>query len=128
MTNRNGARDEDCDMLVIGRGLGGSVVALQLTKKRCRRRLLAVGRRSPDEHLAEVAWDIKRLAWAPLGLKGTRHILWLPKVVVFAGVGVVGCLRVLQRMKNSLVNPLQCTASTDSETLPPVAGDTRQRG
>ena len=70
MTNRNGAHDEDCDMLVIGSGLGGSVVALQLTKKRYRTRLLAVGRRSPDKHATEAAWDIKRFAWAPLGLKG----------------------------------------------------------
>ena len=33
MTSRNGAHDEDCDMLVIGSGLGGRVAALQLTKK-----------------------------------------------------------------------------------------------
>ena len=74
--------DEDCDMLVIGSGVGGSVVALQLTKKRYRTGLLVVGRRSPDEHFAEEVWDIKRFAWAPLGLKGTRRILWLPRVVI----------------------------------------------
>jgi choline dehydrogenase-like flavoprotein len=82
MTNRNGAHDEDCDMLVIGSGLGGSVVALQLTKKRYHTGLLAVGRRSPDEHFAEAAWDIKRFAWAPIRLKGTRRILWLPRVLI----------------------------------------------
>jgi hypothetical protein len=101
MTNRNGAHDEDSDMLVIGSGLGGSVVALQLKKKRYRTRLLAVGERSPDEHIVEAAWDIKRFAWAPLGLNGTRRIFWLPKVVVHVGVGVVGCSRVLQRMWKS---------------------------
>jgi choline dehydrogenase-like flavoprotein len=85
-------------MLVIGSGLGGSVVALQLTKKRYRTGLLAVGRRSPDEHFAEADWDIKRFAWAPLGLKGARRILWLPRVVIHAGFGVVGGSRVLQRI------------------------------
>ena len=113
MTNRNRAHDEDCDMLVIGSGLGGSVVALQLTKKRYRTRLLAVGRRSPDEHFTEAAWDIKRFAWAPLGLKGTRRILWLPKVVIHAGFGVVGCSRVLQRIRNSRSSTnCDCAAST----------------
>ena len=118
MKNRNGAHDEDCDMLVIGSGLGGSVVALQLTKKRYRTGLLAVGRRSPNEHFAEAAWDIKRFAWAPLGLKGTRRILWLPRVVIHAGCGVVGCSRVLQRIRNSRSSAnCDCAASTDSESL-----------
>ncbi len=118
MTNRNDARDEDCDMLVIGSGLGGSVVALQLTKKRYRTGLLAVGRRSPNEHFAEAAWDIKRFAWAPFGLKGTRRILWLPRVVIHAGFGVVGRSRVLQRIRDSrLSTNCDCAASTDSESL-----------
>ena len=34
MTKRDGAHDEDYDMLVIGSGLGGRVAALQLTKKK----------------------------------------------------------------------------------------------
>jgi hypothetical protein len=106
-------------MLVIGSGLGGSVVALQLTKKRYRTGLLALGRRSPNEHFAEAAWDIKRFAWAPLGLKGARRILWLPRVVLYARLGVVGCSRVLQRIRNSRSSTnCGCTASTDSESLP----------
>ncbi len=88
-------------MLVIGSGLGGSVVALQLTKKRYRTGLLAVGRRSPDEHFAEAVWDIKRFAWAPLGLEGTRRILWLPRVVIHAGFRA-------RRL-------LACTAADDSD-------------
>ena len=32
MSKRDGAHDEDYDMLVIGSGLGGRVAALQLTK------------------------------------------------------------------------------------------------
>ena len=119
MTKRDGAHDEDYDMLVIGSGLGGRVAALQLTKKKNRTRLLAVGGRSPDRHFAETSWDIKRFAWAPLGLKGTRRIFWLPKVMVHAGVGVVGCSRVLQRMwKSRSSTNCDCTASTDSESLP----------
>jgi hypothetical protein len=106
-------------MLVIGSGLGGSVVALQLKKKRSHTRLLAVGGRSPDGHFAETSWDIKRFAWAPLGLKGARRIFWLPKVVVHVGVGVVGCSGVLQRMwKSRSSTKCDCTASTDSESLP----------
>ena len=128
MTNRNGAHDEDCDMLVIGSGLGGSVVALQLTKKRYRTGLLAAGRRSPDEHFAEAAWDIKRFACAPLGLKGTRRILWLPRVVIHAGFGVVGCSRVLQRIRNSrLSTNCDGAASTDSESLPGPSRPLRPR-
>jgi hypothetical protein len=100
-------------MLVIGSGLGGSVVALQLTKKRYRTRLFALGRRPPDENFADAAWELKRFAWAPLGLKGTRHILWLPKVVIHAGVCLVGCLRVLHRIRNSRVSTnCDCAAST----------------
>src|ERR1700754_2973381 len=98
MTNRNGAHEDDCDMLIIGSGLGGKVVALQLTKKRYRRRLLVLGRSSPD---AEAAWDIKRFAWAPVGLKGTRRIRWLPKAMIHAGVRVVGCVRIVGRMRGS---------------------------
>src|SRR4029077_9545514 len=52
-------------------------------------------------------------------LKGTRRILWLPKVVIHTGVGVVGCSRVLQRIRNSR-SSTNCgyTASTDSAPLP----------
>jgi choline dehydrogenase-like flavoprotein len=101
MTNRNGAPDDDCDMLVIGSGLGGSVVALQMAKKKYRSGLLAIGRRSPDEQFADATWDIKRFAWAPLGLKNTRRVLWLPRVVIHGRFGVVGCWRVAQRIRNS---------------------------
>jgi len=105
-------------MLVIGSGLGGSVVALQLTKKRYRTRLLAIGRRSPDEHFAEEVWDIKRCAWAPLGFNGTRRILWLPRIVIHAGFGVAGYSRVLQRIRNSrLSTNCDGAASTDTESL-----------
>ena len=49
MTKRDGAHDEDYDMLVIGSGLGGRVAALQLTKKKNRTRLLAVGGGRPTD-------------------------------------------------------------------------------
>jgi hypothetical protein len=105
-------------MLVIGSGLGGSVVALQLTKKRYRTGRLAVRRRSSDEHFAETAWVIERFAWAPLGLKGKRRIVWLPRIVIHAGFGVVGGSRVLQRIRNSrLSTNCDCAVSTDSESI-----------
>ena len=105
MTHRNDAHDEDCDMLVIGSGLDGRVVALQLTKKRLRTRLSAVGSRSPDDPFAEAAWDIKRIAWAPLGLEGARRVFWLPRVVIHVGVGVVGCSRVMKRLRSRPLHP-----------------------
>jgi hypothetical protein len=86
MTKRDGAHDEDNDMLVIRAGLGGRVAALQLAKK--------------NNHTL------------------IRRIYWLPKVMVHAGVGVVGCSRVLQRMWKSRSTSCDCTASTDSESRP----------
>src|ERR1700754_4955358 len=115
MTNRNGAHDDDCDMLVIGGGLGGSVVALQLTKKRSRTRLLAVGRRSLDEHFAEAAWDIKRFAWAHLGLKGARIIG--PANRQHCGVRVVpmtSAPAARSRSTTSLSKPKGCAVEGDS--------------
>ena len=84
--------DGDGDMLVIGSGLGGRVAALQLTMKRFR------GRPS-DNGLPEATWKIKRFAWAPLGINGTRRVHWLPRVMVHVGVGVSDFWRTLQRLR-----------------------------
>ena len=61
-------------------------------------------------------WDIKRFAWAPLGLEGTRRILWLPRVVIHAGFGVVGCSRVLQRIFGCLRRAMRRRTAASSAT------------
>jgi anaerobic glycerol-3-phosphate dehydrogenase len=68
MTQRKDARGDDCDVLVIGTGLGGSVAAVQLMEEGDRVRVSAVWRKVSDKDFAETAWDIKRFAWSPLGL------------------------------------------------------------
>ena len=85
MTMRKGAHD-DCDVLVIGSGLGGSVAAVQLMEKGDRMRVSAVWRKVSDKDFAETSWDIERLAWLPLGLMGIQRIYLLAKVMVHAGV------------------------------------------
>jgi hypothetical protein len=86
MTKRKGDHGDDCDVLVIGSGLGRSVAAVELTEKGDRVRVSAVWRKVSDKYLAETTWDIKRFAWAPLGLTGTQRIYLLAKVMVHAGV------------------------------------------
>jgi hypothetical protein len=86
MTMRKGAHD-DCDVLVIGSGLGGSVAAVQLMEKGDRMRVSAVWRKVSDNDFAETSWDIERFAWLPLGLMGIQRIYLLAKVMVHAGVG-----------------------------------------
>lgn len=98
MTKRKGARDDDCDALVIGSGSGGSVAAVQLTEKGDRICVSAVWRKVSDKHFAETTSDIERFAWTPLGLTGTQRSILLGKVVIHAGVRVGS--RVLQRIRN----------------------------
>jgi succinate dehydrogenase/fumarate reductase flavoprotein subunit len=76
MTKRKGAHGDDCDVLVIGSGLGGRVAAVELTEKGDRMRVSAVWWNMSDKGFAETAWYIKRFAWL-LGLTGTRQILLL---------------------------------------------------
>ena len=85
MAIRKGARD-DCDVLVIGSGLGGSVAAVQLMEKGDHMRVSAVWRKVSDKVFAETTWDIKRFAWLPLGLTGTQRVYLLAKVLVHAVV------------------------------------------
>jgi hypothetical protein len=77
MTKRKGAHGDDCDVLVLGSGLGGSVAAVELTEQGDRVRVSAVWWKVPDQAIAETNWDIKRFAWAPLGLTGTQRIYLL---------------------------------------------------
>jgi hypothetical protein len=75
---------DDCDVLVIGSGLGGSVAAVQLMEKGDRVRVSAVWQKVSDKHLAETSWDTERFAWSPLGLMGIHRIYLLAKVMVHA--------------------------------------------
>lgn len=86
MTWRKGAHGDDCDVLVIGSGLGGNVAAVQLTETGDRVHVSALWRKVPDKDPAETTWNIKRFACAPLGLTGTQRIYLLAKVMVHAGV------------------------------------------
>jgi flavin-dependent dehydrogenase len=87
MTWRKGAHGDDCDVLVIGSGLGGSVAAVQLTETGDRVRVSKVWRRVSDNGIDETPWDIERFAWVPLGLMTTQRIYLLAKFMVHAGVG-----------------------------------------
>jgi cholesterol oxidase len=113
MTNRKGAHDDDCDVLVIGSGLNGSVAAVQLTEKGDRLRVSTVWRKVSDQDFAETAWNSLRFAWAPLGFMGTLRNYLLGKVMVHAGVRLGS--RVLQRIRTARSSTNRaCTASTDS--------------
>lgn len=115
MKRWKGARGGDCDVLVIGSGLGGSVAAVQLAEKGGRLGVSAVWRKVSDTDVAETTWGIKRFDWAPLRLTGTQRIYLLGKVMLHAGVRVGS--RVLQRIRNSRPST-NCagTAPTDSES------------
>jgi hypothetical protein len=115
MTKQKGARDEDCDVLVIGSLFGGSVAAVELTERGDRLRISAVWRKRYRKDFAETAWDIERFAWPPRGRKDIQGIYLLAKVMVHAGVGIGS--RVLQRMRNFRPSTNGArTASTDSES------------
>jgi flavin-dependent dehydrogenase len=86
MTWRKGTHDDDCDVLVIGSGLGGSVAAVQLMETGDRVRVSKVWRKVSDNGIAEKTWDTERFAWMPLGLMATQRIYLLAKVMVHAGV------------------------------------------
>ena len=88
MTKRKDARGDDCDVLVIGTGLGGSVTAVQLMEEGDRVRVSAVWRTVSDKHFAETAWDIKRFAWSSLGLTGMQRGYWLERLLEIAGRAV----------------------------------------
>jgi hypothetical protein len=82
MTKRRDARDEYCDMLVIGAGLDGRIAALQLARQR-----------QADESAFETDWRIKRVAWVPRKSGVTQRIHWLPNIAVRVGHFIYRCRR-----------------------------------
>jgi hypothetical protein len=83
MTKQKGARDEDCDVLVIGSLFDGSVAAVELTERGDRLRISAVWRKRYRKEFPETTWDIERFAWPPRGRKDIPGICLLAKVIVF---------------------------------------------
>jgi cholesterol oxidase len=89
-TNRPDAAS-DYDVLVIGSGFGGSVVALRLTEKGYRVGVLESGRRFEDAEFPRTSWDARRFLFAPkLGCLGIQRIHMLRDVIILAGAGVGG--------------------------------------
>lgn len=81
----------DHDVVVIGSGFGGSVVALRSVEKGYRVHVYEAGRRFADDDFAKTSWDVRRYLWAPaLGCFGVQRIHKLPHVMVLAGAGVGG--------------------------------------
>jgi hypothetical protein len=86
MTKRKGAYGDDCDVLVIGSGLGESIAAVELSEKGDRVCVSAVWCNVSDKTFAETTWDIRRFALAPLELPDARRIYLLAKVMVHVRV------------------------------------------
>ncbi len=93
-TERSGAGIEprdDCDVLVIGSGFGGSVTALRLAEKGYRVTVVEAGRRFTPETLPKTSWDVRRYLWLPrLGCHGIQKITLLGRVLVLSGTAVGG--------------------------------------
>jgi flavin-dependent dehydrogenase len=82
MTKRKGAHGDDCDVLVIGSGLGGNIAAVELSEKGDRMRISAVWCKAFDKTFAETDWNIERFVWAPLELTDAPRIYSLAKAMV----------------------------------------------
>ncbi len=81
----------DYDVLVIGSGFGGSVMALRLNEKGYRVGVLEAGRRFTDATLPKNSWHLRDFLWAPrLGCTGIQRIHVLKDCVILAGAGVGG--------------------------------------
>jgi cholesterol oxidase len=79
------------DVVVVGSGFGGSVVALRLTEKGYRVGVLEAGRRFQAEDFPRTSWDVRRYIWAPrLGCRGILRLTRLHHAFVLSGAGVGG--------------------------------------
>lgn len=82
---------DECDVVVVGSGFGGSVSALRLTEKGYRVVVLEAGRRYDATTLPATSWHLRSFFWAPkLGLLGIQRVSLLRHVMVLSGAGVGG--------------------------------------
>lgn len=86
-----GARQCDCDTVVIGSGFGGSVAALRLAESGRRVIVTEMGRRIEPEDMRRAAKSFRHLAWMPeLRMKGFFRQSFFRHVIALSGVGVGG--------------------------------------
>jgi len=86
-----GARQYDCDTVVIGSGFGGSVAALRLAESGRRVIVTEMGRRIEPEDMRRAAKSFRHLAWMPeLRMKGFFRQSFFRHVIALSGVGVGG--------------------------------------
>lgn len=82
----------DFDVLIIGSGFGGSIMALRLVEKGYRVGVLEAGKRHADSDFPDTShWDIRKSLWQPgLGWHGPTRMDFLPHTMLLRGVGVGG--------------------------------------
>ena len=81
----------DYDVIVIGSGFGGSVVAMRATEKGYRVGVMEAGKRWNDEDIPKTSWDIRKFAWQPeVEMYGIQRMEFLDDVLVLCGAGVGG--------------------------------------
>ncbi|WP_084133052.1 GMC oxidoreductase [Parafrankia colletiae] len=103
-TSGSTAAGNDCDVLVVGSGFGGSVAALRLSEKGYRVTVIEAGRRFSPATLPKTSWDVRRYLWLPrLGCHGIQRITLLGRVLVLSGAAVGGGSMVYA---NTLYRPL----------------------
>jgi cholesterol oxidase len=82
---------DDCDVIVIGSGFGGSVAALRLTEKGYRVVVLEAGARFDETSYPSTSWDLRRFLFKPsVGCYGIQRIDVLRDCLILSGAGVGG--------------------------------------
>lgn len=95
--------DGEVDVVVVGSGFGGSVMALRLAEKGYRVAVLEEGRRWEADTLPRSSWDLRHYLWMPkLGCFGPQRLTLLRHAFVLNGAAVGGGSVVYA---NTLVEP-----------------------